>query len=430
MSRTSRGLPWSFRLILVALIGTLGILIGPAVASAAGKTALIDAQTVSGSPSMEQNDLTSMGYTVTVVDDSVWASMTAAQFGAYDLLVIGDPACGPLPAGVVSSAPIYGSVVLGHAGGRTLAGNRVVIGTDPVYHYGTGVTGAAVLIKDGLTYAGGDSGTTGLYFDASCSTFYQGDAPVAAILPNISEGSGAWTVNGQNDPTGPPCGGSVSLIASNAAFSDLTTGDLQGWGCSVHESFPTFTSDFSPLAIATDTTDKPVCGTDTSSGAQECGQAYILVAGAGIVVSSGDISLTPTMATNPAGTNHTVTAHVTEGGSPAAGVVVTFTVTGQNAGATGTCNPTGCVTDASGNVTFTYHDGNGPGTDTIKASFTDQNGSLQSATASKTWTSGDTTRPSCMLTATIAGPPKAIQVTVQDTGSGLASVQVTNSNNA
>ena len=52
-----------------------------------------------------------------------------------------------------------------------------------------------------------------------------------------------------------------------------------------------------------------------------------------------------------------------------------------NAGATGTCNPTGCVTDSSGNVSFTYHDSNGPGTDTIKASFTDSNGSLQSATA-------------------------------------------------
>ncbi len=42
----------------------------------------------------------------------------------------------------------------------------------------------------------------------------------------------------------------------------------------------------------------------------------------------------------------------------------------------------------------------------------------------------DTTPPSCTLTAVIAGPPKVIQITVQDTGSGLNSVAVTTSTNA
>ncbi|MGH2935416.1 MAG: hypothetical protein ACRDL2_13015 [Gaiellaceae bacterium] len=42
----------------------------------------------------------------------------------------------------------------------------------------------------------------------------------------------------------------------------------------------------------------------------------------------------------------------------------------------------------------------------------------------------DTTAPACMLTATVTGPPKQIQVTVQDTGSGLATVTVTTSANA
>ena len=100
---------------------------------------------------------------------------------------------------------------------------------------------------------------------------------------------------------------------------------------------------------------------------------------------AGSISLAPTDATNPAGTDHTVTANVTSGGAPLAGQVVTFTVTGQNAGATGTCVPVTCATDASGNVTFTYHDTNGAGDDTITASFTDAAGALQSATAVKHW---------------------------------------------
>jgi hypothetical protein len=105
-----------------------------------------------------------------------------------------------------------------------------------------------------------------------------------------------------------------------------------------------------------------------------------------ITAATAAISLTPATATNPAGTDHTVTAHVTSGGSPLPGQLVTFSVTGQNAGATGICVPASCITDASGNVTFTYHDTNGAGDDTITASFTDAAGALQSATAKKHWT--------------------------------------------
>jgi len=43
---------------------------------------------------------------------------------------------------------------------------------------------------------------------------------------------------------------------------------------------------------------------------------------------------------------------------------------------------------------------------------------------------GDTTPPSCALTGVIAGPPKQIQITVQDSDGGLKSVVVTESNNA
>ena len=42
----------------------------------------------------------------------------------------------------------------------------------------------------------------------------------------------------------------------------------------------------------------------------------------------------------------------------------------------------------------------------------------------------DQTPPSCALTSVIKGPPKQLKITVQDNGSGLASVVVTNSDNA
>jgi hypothetical protein len=415
----------------VALFGVIGSPVANATTNANAttkitKTALINESTVSGGASSEEATfLTAQGFTVTVVSDSDWALMTQAQFGAYDLLVVGDPSCGSLPPGLIASAPVFGPVVLGMAGGRTMAGNRTIVGTDPALHSSDSISSPrAIVIKDGLAFAGGHAGTTGFYFDTTCAGNYSAQGPeTLAILAQISAGSGVWT-----EDDDPPCGGAVSLIASNPAFSDLTTADLQGWGCSVHESWPTFPSDFSALAVATDTLTHPTCGTDPSTGASACGEAYVLIAGAGIVVRSGEISLTPTTATNPPGTDHTVTAHVTEGGLPAGGKTVTFTVTGQNAGATGTCNPTTCVTDSLGNVSFTYHDSNGPGTDTIKASFTDTNGSLQSATASKDWGTGGP--PMCVLTATIAGPPeKKIEVTISSTV-GLGSIVVTETNNA
>jgi Big-like domain-containing protein len=100
------------------------------------------------------------------------------------------------------------------------------------------------------------------------------------------------------------------------------------------------------------------------------------------------IALAPQQATNPVGTPHTVTATVTDqAGNPRANVLVTFQVTGANAGAGGTCNPPSCQTDANGQVTFTYT-GTTAGQDSITACFTPQGGGnpVCSSPATKTWT--------------------------------------------
>lgn len=350
----------------------------PAQAAPAAPLALINASTViNGDASQEATVARGLGYTVTVVSDAQWAAMTAAEFGSYDMLIAGDPRCGSLPSGLVASAPVYGPVVLGTAGGRTFAGNRVVVGTDPVYHDGGDVSSArGAVIRSGIAFAGKQPGTTGMYFTASCD---RGAGPVA-VLDALSAGAGAWTMN-----TAAPCGGMVSLIASNPAFADLTTASLQGWSCSVHATFPTFKSDWSALAVATDAPSRPTCGVDPATGAEACGQAYILIAGSGIVVASGSIAVAPLDSTGPVGTDRTVTANVTSAGSPLENQLVSFSVTGPNSGASGTCAPLACTTDASGNVSFTYRGANGVGDDTVKASFTDARGSLQAATAQTHW---------------------------------------------
>ena len=244
--------------------------------------------------------------------------------------------------------------------------------------------GGQKLIDTAVEFAGVQDGASGLYLDFSCrDTDYDangmGDGQ-QFLLPLLTIDTPNWTQN-----AGPPCGGSVSLISNAAQFATLHTSDLQGWGCSVHESFPTFPTDWSALAIATDTPTQPTCGTDVDTGASVCGEAYILVAGTGIVVVAPNIVLDPTTATNPVGTTHAVTATVTNSdGTPRSGQHVDFVVTGANAGASGTCTPASCDTDANGLVTFTYT-GSNPGDDTINASIT-VGGSTQKATASKTWT--------------------------------------------
>jgi len=371
----------SFLGVLAACLVAALVAPGSASAQAPARKALINGATVMGSPgfpSLEEQAATAQGYAVTVVTQAVWGAMTQAEFGAYDLLIIGDLCGSNAPQDAAANAATWAPVVMGTAGGRTQAGNRIVIGTDPALHNIGGLAGErAAIIRDGIAFAGKQTGRTGLYFCASCAG---GGGNVLTALGLLSTGSGAWTDNSE-----PPCGGNVSLIASEPSFATLTTASLADWGCSVHESWPTFATDWNALAVATDTLTTPTCGIDPNTTLSACGQAYILIAGSSIVVFSDSIAVTPADATNPAGTNHTVTAHVTNDDTPVVGQVVTFTVTGQNAGAAGTCLPAGCVTNADGDVSFTYLGANGAGDDTIKASFTDNAGSLQAATAQKHW---------------------------------------------
>lgn len=101
------------------------------------------------------------------------------------------------------------------------------------------------------------------------------------------------------------------------------------------------------------------------------------------------IKLDPVDATNTMGTPHTDTATVVNhDGTPASGVMVTFTIaSGPDAGQTATA-----VTDASGHATFTFTDTTAPGTDTVLASFVDSSGTVENSNqALKHWTQIATT---------------------------------------
>ena len=131
------------------------------------------------------------------------------------------------------------------------------------------------------------------------------------------------------------------------------------------------------------------------------------------------LKLAPKTATDKVGTNDCVTATVLDQSSnPLQSVRVDFAVSGPNAqlGFTNTA--------ADGTAKFCYT-GVSVGTDTIVASV----GTLTDS-ATKTWTSAaPTPAPSCALTKVVAGPPKQLLITVQDSAVGIQSIKVTESTN-
>ena len=123
-----------------------------------------------------------------------------------------------------------------------------------------------------------------------------------------------------------------------------------------------------------------------------------------------DLVLMPAEATNELGSDntHEVTATLNGPAGSVGGYLVDFDVGGQNATATGVCNPVACTTNASGVVTFTYSVPIAPasiGVDTITAEVTLNNptGATDTEQVTKEWE--DTTPPvvSCRPTTNPSG---------------------------
>jgi hypothetical protein len=214
----------------------------------------------------------------------------------------------------------------------------------------------------------GPSGFTGTI------TFQEAEAPPAVISRNLAPGfvgptDAVGDANTFTSNTGGWCqamggknGNGVTGI--QAGYARTGTGGLVIWNG--YDQWFTYGPNFVDAQIFDNMLDQPF-----NPDSLPCG------------VPVTGIKLEPLTATNPVGGSHTVTATVTDtGGSPQAGIAVTFTVpSGPNAGKTGVA-----VTDTSGHATFTYTDTGGAGTDHIVATFTDATGGLHTSnTVDKNW---------------------------------------------
>jgi hypothetical protein len=398
-------------LAVMLLAASSATLTGAAAARAATPQALVlaDSVTVPGPPpassneSLEQYEAEQDGFTVTSVTGAQWDAMNATQFAQYQVIIIGDPTCdqtGASFAAAVNDQSVWEPVVMNSGG------NKVLIGTDPTFHYVGGHTAAAQLEANGIAYAGAVAGATGAYIDLSCG--YQA-SPASTPVPLFDglsiHGAGQFTVVGEG--TLGACATGVNVVGRTSPTAGLTDGDLSNWNCSVHEAFQTFPSDYTPLALAPISSGFPdsYCADDVQTKALACGSPYIMVSGGGVVVKS-EVTLTPPTQSLSVGGQASVVANMSTAKGPLSGASVVFNVdSGPDTGQTFTG-----MTDSSGNVTFAYTNGGSLGTDSI------------SATA--TYTSTPNLTEKAIATVTWAPPPAPTSVTTLLSGGGMAGTSI------
>jgi hypothetical protein len=347
--------------------------------------------------SLEQYEAEKDGFTVTSVTGAQWDAMTAAQFAKYQVLIIGDPTCDTTGA---SFAPALANKKTWEPVVMKSGGNKVLIGTDPTYHFTNGSgPHADVLERNGIAYAGKVARATGAYVDLSCA--YAGSpakTPVPLLDGLSTHGAGQFQVVGVG-PLG-ACATGVNIVAQTGPTAGLTDADLSNWNCSVHEAFQKFPSDYTPLALAPSTSGFPnvYCADDVGTKTLACGSPYIMLSGGGVVVKS-QITLAPATQTDAVGGTATLVAHVAKGGKPVSGGSVKLSVdSGPDTGKT-----LAGTTNASGNLRFTYRNTGGKGTDSVSATYT-AGAVSQKANATVTWTAGAAT--ATKLTTSLSGGGK------------------------
>lgn len=340
----------NFRLSLKLMVGIfiLSVMLVVRPSYAASDVLILNTTT---SPQTE-NAVVANGLTYDIVDAATWGAMTTADFAEYKAIVLSDPRCGSISAvtPAIANAPVWGEAVTGPV---------IVLGTDEVYHSKNLVSEGAVAFAASST-----EGKTGAYISLGC--YYHGTPPLTPVPLLDSLVPGGFTVTNV-----PGCFDSAHIVATHPALFGITDAYLSGWGCSVHEAFDTWPVSFEVLAIAT-------TGGVYTAPDGSVGTPYILARGVTVI---SDIDLDPDTATNPVGSNHTVTATVAEDGVPVIGVNVDFEiVAGANVGLTGSD-----VTNSLGEATFTYSSAIAT-IDTIQATFVDSLGRTQrSDRVTKEW---------------------------------------------
>ncbi len=260
---------------------------------------------------------------------------------------------------------------------------------------------------------GGASGST---ISVTPGTSVSDSATLSGANASTAGGSVTYTVYSDDAcTTAVGSGGTVTVSSGavpNSSTVTLTTPGTYYWEASYSGDILNEPS-VSPCGSETETVTTAVASTSLSTS-----------------LSAG--SQSGTSVSVPAGTAVSDSAILSGTNASTAGGTVTYTVYSDDA----------CTTSAGSGGRVTVSDGVVPGSTAVtlttpgtyywQASYSgdgvDDPSTSPCGSETETVTTA-TTVPTCVLTGNIAGPPAQIQVTTQDTGSGLASVVVTSSTN-
>jgi hypothetical protein len=258
----------SARRLAVMLGAVAAVAAFSAGTAAAGPVLILNSSVTGGIASDEALAAIAAGKTVELASDAQWAAKTAAEFDAYDALILGDPTC---TGGGGSATSIAAAEANRTTWSPTIDGNIVIIGTDEVFHRGQG---GLQLTNSAVKFAGDAAGKTGLMMSLSC--YYHDSSGVTHNIPVLDQ-FGTFT------SVGVDCYNDAHIVATHPALAGLTDASLSNWGCSVHEAFAAFPSSFLTLAIA-----ENIVGPFTRTYPDgTSGVPYILARGEGLVPIGG-----------------------------------------------------------------------------------------------------------------------------------------------
>ena len=318
-------------------------------------------------------DPTGEKLTVEVTDATGWGARTTSDFSTYRAVILGDPNCS------VNTSPIDAATANNTVWGPAINGNVIVIGTDPVHHSISGpggVQGGRQLTQSGIQFAAAEPTKTGAYITLSC---YYARAGVATPVP-LLDPFGSFTVLGQFNFSSCPM--NSHIVAVHPALSALTDAALSNWGCSAHEAFDSFPSDFLVLVISSEisqtftapdgtvggpyilargeTLSPILCGNGTLDPGEECDDGNT-ANGDGCSAQCKIQEITNhqpnamcknvTVTTDPGGCT-AASASVNNGSSDPDGDVITLTQTPSGQYRKGTTNVTLTATDSHGTAAF------------------------------------------------------------------------------
>jgi hypothetical protein len=162
-----------------------------------------------------------LGFSVTVATKVEWSAMTAGDFGAFSVIVFGDPAC------KTSTDRLDAAIANQATWSAAVDGNEVVSTFDAVWHANhRDQLGPERLIANSVRFTGVGSGT-GL--DVSLSCYYVNADPGTPV--DLLAGIGAFTATNRHAGR---CDRVLVPAPDHPLVDRLTAAQLSHWGCSTH----------------------------------------------------------------------------------------------------------------------------------------------------------------------------------------------------